>query len=73
MSTSDLVTGVEAAEILGVDPSTISRWSDERLQPGARKLTPVRQLRGKTGSKLFLRSDVEFLRDRLARQRQEAS
>jgi DNA-binding transcriptional MerR regulator len=61
----DLVSGVEAASILGVDPSTVSRWSDERLQPAARKLNHVTRL-GKQGAKLFRRADVERLRDELA-------
>lgn len=66
MEPIDLVTGVEAAEILGVDQSTVSRWSDERLQPEARKLTPYARLRGERGYKLFRRADVERLRDELA-------
>lgn len=63
---SDLVTGVEAAEILGVDDSTVSRWSDDRLQPEARKLTAVIRLRGPRGIKLYRRADVETLRDERA-------
>lgn len=67
MEIADLVTGVEAAEILGVDQSTVSRWSDERLSAEHRKLTPVGRLRGERGYKLFRRADVEKLRDEMAK------
>lgn len=69
MSKPDLVTSGEAAEILGVDHSTVSRWSDDRLKPDERKLTPVMRLRGRTGTKLFARTDVEALRDQLTQER----
>lgn len=65
----DLVSQTEAAEILGVDASTVSRWSDERQEPGRRRLTIVRRF-GYT--KAFLRSDVEALRDQLRAEREEA-
>ena len=65
--TPDLVGSVEAAEILGVDPATVSRWSDERLQPQHRRLIIALRMPGLTGAKLFRRSDVEALRDELAR------
>jgi len=64
--TPDLVGSVEAAEILGVDPATVSRWSDERLQPEHRRLTIALRLPGQTGAKLFRRSDVEKLAAELA-------
>ena len=67
-SYDDLVSQTEAAEILGVDASTVSRWSDERLDPGRRRLTVVRRF-GYT--KAFHRADVEALRDQL-RAEQEA-
>jgi hypothetical protein len=69
METTEEITGVEAAEILGVDPSTVSRWSDDRLKPEERKLTAIRRLRGERGYKLFLRSDVEALAAELAGER----
>jgi len=62
----DLIGSQEAADILGVEVSTISRWSDDRLQTEDRRLTPVMRLNGKTGAKLFLRADVERLRDKKA-------
>lgn len=65
-SPDDLVSQVEAAEILQVDDSTVSRWSDERLKPEARKLTVVLRRPGPTGVKLFRRSDVEALAAELA-------
>lgn len=64
-NTDDLVSGVQAAEILGVNDATVSRWADDRLKPEARKLTAVMRLRGRTGAKLYRRADVEQLRDEL--------
>jgi hypothetical protein len=63
---SDLITGAAAAAILGVDPSTVSRWSSDSLQPEARKLTPVVRA---GGYKFFRRSDVEALAAELAETR----
>lgn len=66
----DLVTGAEAARILGVDPATVSRWSSENLRPDARQLEPV----GRIGQyKVFARRDVERLRDARAAKRKAAS
>lgn len=56
----DLVGTVEAAAILGLERSTLSRW----VQLG--KLTPAHKLPGKNGAVLFHRSDIEDLRDELA-------
>jgi len=67
--TPDLVGSVEAAEILGVDPATVSRWSSELLKPEARKLQVALRLTGKTGAKLFRRADVETLAAELAAER----
>jgi excisionase family DNA binding protein len=53
----DYVSQTEAAEILGVDGSTVSRWSDQG------RIKVVRRI-GYT--KLYRRSDVEDLRDELA-------
>ena len=67
---SDLVGSVEAADILGIDRSTLSRWSDERLQPDQRRITPVMRTGGRTGPKVFRRADVLALRDRLRAERE---
>lgn len=73
MST-DLITGTEAAEILGIDRSTLTRWSDPKLSPEHRRIEPVMSVgRGnKYGPKLYKRADVEALRDQLAAERAEA-
>lgn len=73
MST-DLITGTEAAEILGIDRSTLTRWSDPKLSPQHRRIEPVMAIgRGnKYGPKLYDRADVEALRDELTTQREEA-
>ena len=70
--TPDLIGSVEAAEILGVDVSTISRWvtGDRRR---TRRLTVALRLPGKTGAKLFRRSDVEALANELAEERERVS
>lgn len=65
----DLVSQTEAAEILGVDASTVSRWSDERY-PERQRLTVVRRF-GYT--KAFHRADVERLRDELRAEREAAA
>jgi hypothetical protein len=64
----ELIDSRTAADILGVDLSTLSRWSDRRLPAGWRPLTPVHRGRGPSGAKLFKRADVEALRDQLARE-----
>ena len=64
-----LIGSKEAAEILGVDASTISRWADEKLKPEARRLTIALRLPGATGAKLFRRSEVEALAAELAGER----
>jgi hypothetical protein len=53
----DRVTSAQAAKILGVDHSTMSRWSSG---PDPR-LTAVEQLPGPTGPKIFLLADVTAL------------
>lgn len=60
MPTTDLLSTVEAAAILKVERSTISRWV------AAKRLTPAHQIAGRTGAFLFSRRDVEKLRDELA-------
>lgn len=67
---TELVGTTEACQILDVDDSTLSRWSDERLQPDARKIEVALRLHGRTGAKLFRRSDVEALAERLRKERQ---
>lgn len=54
----DYVSQTEAAEILGVDGSTVSRWSDQGKIRVQRRVGYV---------KLYARSDVEDLRDELVR------
>jgi DNA-binding transcriptional MerR regulator len=62
MSDTDLITGAEAARLLGVDPTTVSRWSSEDLLPETRKLSHVARV---GNYKMFRRKDVLALRDRL--------
>jgi len=69
MATDDLITSAEAAEILVVDRSTLTRWSDPRLRDSERRLTPIRTLNGLRGPKLFRRSDVDRLAAELASER----
>ena len=60
MHDSDLVGSVEAAAIIGVDPSTITRWVEKK------RLTPIAKAPGRYGAFLFTRTDVQRLaRDRL--------
>ena len=59
MPESDLVGSVEAATIIGVDPSTIARWVERK------RLTPVAKAPGRYGAFLFSRTQVQ----RLARER----
>ncbi|SDU42145.1 MerR family transcriptional regulator [Jiangella alkaliphila] len=65
MGSDDLITSTQAAEILGVDRATVSRWSDDRLKPEARKLHVAKQLPGQSGARLFDVNDVHALRARL--------
>lgn len=55
----DLVGTAEAAQILGIERSTLSRW----IQLG--HLAPAQKLPGKTGAHLFRRSDLEQFKTRL--------
>lgn len=55
MQPADLLSTKEAAEILKVERSTLTRW----VQIG--KIAPAHRLPGLTGAALFLRSDVERL------------
>ena len=56
-----LVSAAQAAEIVGVNRATITRWAK------AGKLPTVIKAPGELGTRLFNRSDVE----RLARERSE--
>lgn len=51
----DLVGTAQAAEILGVSVATVNRWALSG------RLEPVVEIPGRTGARLFLRSDVEEL------------
>lgn len=55
MAHGELIGTAEAADILGVDRSTITRW----IRSG--RLAPRLQLAGRTGALLFSRTDVEAL------------
>lgn len=68
-SPDDWVTGVEAAEILGVHSATVSRWASDKLMPAARKLIPVRRIGGPGGPMLFDRRDVLELKRKLEEER----
>lgn len=59
----DLIPSVEATELLGVGRSTLTRWVQSGRLPEARKLP------GKTGVRLFHRSDIERLRDEIEAER----
>ena len=61
MSNLDVVTAVEAAEILGVSRDTVLRWSAEP------KLASVK-LPGATGARIFERAEVMRLKAELERE-----
>lgn len=52
MEASDLITTTEAAELLGVGRSTVTRWVDDG------RLTPARKLAGLRGAWLFDRDTI---------------
>ena len=52
----DLLTSVEAAERLGIDRGTLTRW----VQAG--RITPAMKLPGKNGPALFDPAEVERVR-----------
>lgn len=56
----DLIPTVEAAQILGVERSTLTRWAESG------KIQVAQQLPGATGARLFRRADIEAKRDQLA-------
>lgn len=60
MATTDLIPTVEAAELLGVKRSTLTRW----VQSG--RLDEAMKLPGETGARLFRRSDIDRLAAELA-------
>lgn len=49
---SQLIGAAEAAEILGLERSTLTRWIQRK------RITPLTQLDGKRGAYVFDRSDV---------------
>ena len=51
----DLIPSIEAAELLGVGRSTLTRW----VQSG--RLTEAKKLPGDTGTRLFHRRDLNRL------------
>ena len=59
----DLISSIEAAELLGKGRSTLTRW----VQSG--RLTEAMKLPGETGTRLFHRSEVERLADELEAER----
>jgi hypothetical protein len=63
--TPDLVGTVEAAEIIGCERSSLSRWV------ALGKLTPAMRLTGDTGAHLFHRADVEAFAAGYAPRRRE--
>lgn len=65
MTSSALIGTTEACDLLGVDRSTLSRWSDRRLLPQERKITPAYRGAGKNGVLLWSLADVEALAARL--------
>jgi excisionase family DNA binding protein len=60
MPTPDLLGTVEAAEAIGCERSTLSRWIDSG------RITPLRKLPGRNGAVLFEREEVERVRDEYA-------
>ena len=55
----DWVSASDAADILGVDRSTLNEWARDG------KITPLAKLPGRTGARIYARAEVE----RLARER----
>lgn len=55
----DLIGTAEAAALLGIERSTLSRWV------ALGRLQPTYRLPGPNGAMLYDRTDVEALRDRL--------
>lgn len=60
--TNDLLGTVEAAEVIGVERSTLSRW----IASG--RIETAHKLPGRTGVMLFDRREVERVRDEYAAQ-----
>jgi excisionase family DNA binding protein len=56
----DLIGGSEAARLLGVHRSTLTRWTQDG------RLHPVTKLPGRNGVVLYRQSDIDALRARLA-------
>lgn len=56
----DLLSTKQAAEIIGCERSSLTRW----VQLG--RIEEAHKIPGDTGARLFRRSDVEALRDEIA-------
>jgi excisionase family DNA binding protein len=54
-SVPDLIGTAEAAQVLGIDRSTLSRWTKDG------RITPALQLPAHKGAYLYHRADVEAL------------
>lgn len=61
-NTSDLLTSVETAHMLGIDRSTLTRW----VQSG--RIAPAMKLPGKRGPALFSPEAVEALAAQLTQE-----
>ena len=61
---TDEIVSIQAADLLGVDVSTVSRW----VKRGT--LVPSRRLPGKKGQFLFWRADVVRLAEQQAADRE---
>ena len=64
MTDPDLVATVEAAAIIGVERSTLSRWAENA------RLLPAMRLPGKNGAALYRRTDVQRVADEYAATRE---
>lgn len=60
VSPVQLIGTAEAAQVIGVERSTLSHW----IAKG--RITPAQKLPGKTGVLLFTRNEVERVRDEYA-------
>lgn len=63
----DLLGSREAARLLGIDRSTLTRW----VRDG--RIAPIHTLPGATGAHLFRRSDLEELASEIDGQPQDAA
>lgn len=61
MPTDDLIGAAEAAEVIGIDRSTLTRWV------AAEKITPALRMPGQSGAMLFRRAEVQALAAEMAK------